>query len=129
MNSMRNNLIAAALVAAVGTTGIALASGSGGSHHPSATASASKNPLASKAAQARLATAKYATNLARAKHDGYGIITQMIPNMGSHFLNPAVKTFDVRRPMILVYERRGSTYTLGALEWVFPAKPAKPPLP
>src|SRR5262245_24428007 len=53
----------------------------------------------------------------------------MLPNMGWHFMNPKVKGFDVRKPAILVYEKRGSTWQLGALEWVFPAKPAKPPLP
>src|SRR5690349_10038934 len=103
MNTMRHNIIAAALVAAVGCTGIALAAGSGGSHHRAVVASASNDKLATMAAQARLATAKYATNLKRAKHDGYGIITQMIPDMGYHFLNPAVKKFSVRKPMILVY--------------------------
>ena len=53
----------------------------------------------------------------------------MIPNMGYHFMNPNVKGFDVRKPPILVYEHRGSSWQLGALEWVFTAKPAKPPLP
>jgi hypothetical protein len=85
--------------------------------------------LAATLAQARLATAKYATNLARAKADGYGIITQMIPDMGYHFLNPKIKGFDVRKPAILVYVRRGGAWQLGALEWVFPKRPAKRPLP
>jgi hypothetical protein len=44
-------------------------------------------------------------------------------------LNPAIKDFDVERPPILVYEKRGDHWQLGALEWVFPKKPAKPPLP
>src|SRR5690348_14699888 len=38
--------------------------------------------IAGQLAAAREATAKYATNLARAKADGYMIITKMIPNMG-----------------------------------------------
>lgn len=80
-------------------------------------------------ALARQATAKYVTNLARAKADGYGIITKMIPNMGYHFLSGKVKGFDVRRPPILVYEHRGSSWQLGAIEWVFTSKPAKSPLP
>jgi len=80
-------------------------------------------------ANARLATARYATDLERAKADGYRIITPMIPDMGFHYMNPAIKEFDVRRPMILVYEKRGDEYQLGALEWVFPKKPSKPPLP
>jgi hypothetical protein len=85
--------------------------------------------LAARLAQARLATAKYATNLARAKADGYGIITQMIPDMGYHFLNPKITGFNVRKPAILVYMRRGGAWQLGALEWVFTKRPAKPPLP
>ena len=49
--------------------------------------------------------------------------------MGFHYLNPNVKSFDVRKPPILVYEKRGSRFTLGALEWIFPQRPAKAPLP
>jgi hypothetical protein len=85
--------------------------------------------IADQVAAARRATAKYETNLARAKADGYGIITRMIPNMGFHFLNPGVTGFDVRKPDILVYEHRGTGWQLGALEWVFTSMPAKPPLP
>jgi hypothetical protein len=91
-------------------------------------ATRSSSSLASQLASARIATAKYATNLARAKADGYGIITRMIPNMGYHYMNANVKGFDVRKPQILVYAHRGNAWQLGALEWVFPAKPAKPPL-
>jgi hypothetical protein len=79
-------------------------------------------------AQARLATAKYANDLGAAKAAGYSILTQQIPGMGYHFINPAVKGFDVRRPAILVYEKHGGTWQLGALEWVFPQKPATAPL-
>jgi hypothetical protein len=85
--------------------------------------------LADQLASARLSTAKYATDLGQAKADGYRIITRMIPDMGWHFMNPDVKDFDVRRPPILVYERKGRAWQLAALEWVFPEKPAKPPLP
>ena len=46
-------------------------------------------------AEAREATAKYATNLAKAKADGYRIITKMIPNMGYHFLNHSISGFNV----------------------------------
>jgi len=80
-------------------------------------------------AEARQATAKYATNLARAKADGYRIITKMMPDMGYHFLNPSVSGFDVRKPPILVYEHTGSGWQLGALEWVFTSMPKTPPLP
>jgi hypothetical protein len=85
--------------------------------------------LATRLARARLATAKYATNLAAAKADGYQIITRMIPDMGWHFLNPTIQGFDVTKPAILVYERHGHRWQLGALEWVFTTTPASPPLP
>jgi hypothetical protein len=77
----------------------------------------------------RLATAKYATNLARAKADGYQIITMMMPNMGYHFMNPRITKFNVREPQILVYEHTGKRWQLGALEWVFTKMPVTPPLP
>ena len=64
-----------------------------------------------------------------AKADGYQIITRMIPDMGWHFLNPAIQGFDVTKPPILVYERHGHSWQLGALEWVFTRTPATPPLP
>jgi hypothetical protein len=85
--------------------------------------------LANQLASARIATAKYATDLGRAKRDGYGIITRMVPDMGWHFLNPKIEKFDPRRPMILVYERHGRSWQLAALEWVFPETPATPPFP
>jgi hypothetical protein len=76
-----------------------------------------------------VATARYATNLRAAKADGYQIITRMIPDMGYHFLNPAIQDFVVRKPAILVYERTRRGWQLGALEWVFLQQPATPPLP
>jgi hypothetical protein len=85
--------------------------------------------LAAQLASARLATGRYATNLAAAKADGYQIITRMIPDMGWHFLNPTIQGFDVTKPAILVYERHGRSWQLGALEWVFTETPASPPLP
>ncbi len=94
-----------------------------------ASAPAKNATYASQLAAARLATAKYATNLGRAKADGYGIITQMIPSMGWHFMNPKVSGFDLKKPAILVYLRHGHQWQLGALEWVFPKKPAHPPVP
>ena len=90
---------------------------------------AASQQLASQLQASRLATAKYATNLTRAKKDGYGIITQMIPDMGWHFLNPKITGFDVRKPAILVYGKHGNAWQLVAYEWVYPTKPAKPPLP
>jgi hypothetical protein len=85
--------------------------------------------LASSLAAARLATAKYATNLGKAKADGYQIITKAMPGMGFHYMNRKITGFDVRKPQILVYEHSGSQWQLGALEWVFPTMPKTPPLP
>jgi hypothetical protein len=92
-------------------------------------AKASAADFSTQIATARKATAKYATNLRRAKADGYRILTRMIPDMGFHFINPAIKNFNVRRPPILVYEHRAGLWQLAAFEWVFPEKPASPPLP
>jgi hypothetical protein len=86
--------------------------------------------LTAQIAQARLATTKFATNLSAAKAAGYFQITPMMPNMGIHFFNPSLATsFDPAKPQILVYEHRGDTWQLGALEWVFPSVPKTPPLP
>ena len=90
---------------------------------------AASQQLAAQIAASRIATAKYATNLALAKKDGYGVITQMIPDMGWHFMNPKITASTCRKPAILVYGKHGSTWQLVAYEWVFPSKPAKPPLP
>lgn len=122
----------AALVVVVGAvTATVAAVPFGAAAHPSRTTARAATPstLVSELALARAATAKYVSNLALAKKNGYRIITKMIPNMGYHYMNPSVKGFDVRRPPILVYEHRGSTWQLGALEWVYTSKPAKPPLP
>ena len=83
---------------------------------------------ASQLAKARIATAKYANDLNAAKAGGYSILTQKIPGMGYHFINPSIKGFNVRKPPILVYERHGNRWQLGALEWVFPKQPAKAPI-
>src|SRR6266487_457016 len=68
----------------------------------SASSSSTTTPtsVTTQLALAHIATAKYAADLARAKADGYQIITRMIPNMGYHFLNPKVKGFDIRKPPI-----------------------------
>ena len=126
--------VAGALVASVVIAVTAAASPqprpSDGSSAPvTATVTADGSGLAADVLAARQATAKYAMNLARARVDGYRIITRMIPNMGYHFMNPAVTKFDVRRPAILVYEHHGKTWELGALEWVFTIMPTKAPLP
>jgi hypothetical protein len=77
----------------------------------------------------RQATAKYATNLAKAKADGYEIITKMMPGMGFHYLNPHIPGFNLRKPQILVYEHIGGSWQLGAVEWIFPKQPKNPPFP
>jgi len=80
-------------------------------------------------AAARAATVKYVHNAALADRDGYRLITRMIPGMGYHYMNPAIERFDIRRPPVLVYERRDSRWQLAAVEWIFAKKPAAPPLP
>ena len=96
---------------------------------PVAEAQASLAPdVIAKLSQARVATAKYATDVERAKADGYMIISPMIPNMGYHFLNPKIEGFDVTKPPILVYVRKGDAWQLVAIEWAWPKKPAVAPL-
>lgn len=86
--------------------------------------------LARPLARARAATAKYATDLELAKAEGYRMtITQMIPDMGYHFLNPDITEFDVTKPPILVYVRNGDDWQLVGFEWVFPQRPETKPLP
>jgi hypothetical protein len=113
-------LIVTVLLAAVATGAVATTTASAGK---------SGTSLTSQLALARIATAKYVNNLALAKANGYTIITKMIPTMGYHFMNPKITGFNVTKPPILVYEHHGSTWQLGALEWVWPSKPAVPPLP
>jgi hypothetical protein len=62
-----------------------------------------------------------------AEADGYQIITRVIPDMGWHFLNPDIQGFDVTKPAILVYERHGRSWQLGALSGSSPRpRPARP---
>ena len=128
---MRRLIVSAVLTALLTSGGIVVAASASVAPRTAraARAAAMVSPLTADVVAARLATSKYATDLARAKADGYGIITQMIPDMGYHFLNPKVSGFSVRRPPILVYEHHGNAWQLGALEWVFTSKPASPPLP
>jgi hypothetical protein len=81
-------------------------------------------------ARARVALAPYATSLPKARHAGWSRqITPMMPNMGFHYMDPSVSSFKLTKPPILVYIHHGSTAQLVAAEWVFPAKPAKAPIP
>jgi hypothetical protein len=124
---MRRTILVIIAVAALTATGWAARATNQPTPPPPATTSGA---LAAQLAKARVATARYATNLAAAKADGYQIITRMIPDMGYHFLNPTIQHFDIRKPAILVYVRTGrGGWQLGALEWVFLQPPASPPLP
>lgn len=96
--------------------------------HHKASAKKYDRQLTRQLAQMRVATAQYATDLDRAKADGYRIITPNMEDMGFHYLNPGIADFDVTKPPILVYARRDGRHQLVALEWVFPTKPKKPPL-
>jgi hypothetical protein len=126
---MRKLMLVTALIA-VSAVGVVVTASSGATRSAPTAKQAQVDPaFAVTLSRARLATAKYATSLAAAKADGYQIITKMIPDMGYHFVNPKVQGFDIRRPPILVYEHSGSSWRLGALEWVFPTKPAAPPVP
>jgi hypothetical protein len=134
----RTILIALAVVGALAAGGCAARGPASETAAPAAahqhaasppSAGGDRQGLATQLARARLATARYATNLGAAKADGYQLLTRMIPDMGWHVLNPTIQGFDVTKPPILVYERHGRSWQLGAFEWVFPTKPATPPLP
>ena len=125
----RPTILILALVAAATSVALATAAPPAHRHDMAAMGGTTSQALASQLADARVATAKYATNLALAKKQGYGVITQMIPDMGWHFMNPKITGFDVEKPAILVYGKRGARWQLVAFEWVFPKKPAKAPLP
>jgi hypothetical protein len=104
--------------------------GGGGSVHKPGTGRAQSQAIAPLLANARLATAKYATSLRRAGRDGYTtVVTQHMPDMGWHVMNPKLMKFDVTKPAILVYVKRGGRWQLVAFEWVFPKRPAEDLLP
>ena len=121
--TIKRSLFALTLVALLAVAGVATSGASTTHKHH-----AGKAKLVRQLAQMRVATAPYVTDLERAKRDGYKIITPNMHNMGFHYLNPDITTFDPKKPPILVYTRRGSQYMLGAVEWVFPTKPKKAPL-
>ena len=126
---MRKLILLVALATAA-TIAVVATSSSGAAPKSAASANVVYSPsLVAWLAKARVATAKYSTNLNAAKAAGYGIITKMIPDMGFHYMNPKMTGFDPTKPPILVYEKTATGYQLGAVEWVFTSKPAKPPLP
>ena len=121
-----------ALVAALAAStiwGVAASSGAPAVDHHGMHMGKADRGLVRQLAKARLATAKYAFDLRKARKAGYKQITPVMKNMGLHYLNPDITNFDVTKPPILVYSRHDGKYQLGALEWVFPTKPKKPPLP
>lgn len=79
--------------------------------------------------QARAATARY-LNLENAKRDGYIDISVVVPNMGYHYLNPALVQdglFDPRKPEILVYNRdHNGKFYLVAVEYAVPINLPEP---
>ena len=130
MKRLSTKWVAATVAAGALVLVIASISGTARAKHTtSARVAVNQAALAADVLAARQGTAKYASNLALAKANGYGIITKMIPDMGYHYLNPKISGFNVSKPPILVYEHRGNSWQLGAVEWVFTKKPATPPLP
>jgi hypothetical protein len=135
MNRYRRGLAAILIAAGAALAGLAVSSSGSEAAplahvHNHAQAAGVPKALSPLLARARLATAKYATDLARAKRDGYVVtVTRMIPDMGWHFMNPKLTGFDVTKPAILVYVKRGGRWQLVAFEWVFPERPKTPPLP
>jgi hypothetical protein len=133
----RISILMAAAVASAAAVAIAIPSNGAGRDIPASSQGhgatghgGSSHELATAIARARFALGPFATDLRRARTHGYKLqITQMMPDMGYHYMDPDVKGFDVRRPPILVYVRRGKAAQLVAAEWVFPSTPAKPPLP
>jgi hypothetical protein len=131
---MKKLIVIGLAIPALALAAAAMSSGGTGNAavhvHPNAPASHTPQELAPLLADARMATAKYVNSIQRARADGYRtIVTQHIPDMGHHFLNPNITGFDVTRPPILVYVKRGRDWQLVAFEWVFTEMPATPPLP
>jgi len=81
MRSIRFALAAIAVTASLSVTGLASAGMTTASGRSHAHAD-SHTTLTGDIAAARLATARYVTNLAAARADGYQIITRMIPGHG-----------------------------------------------
>lgn len=92
------------ILAAVGAAAVIAATAVGADHKPAhghGVTAGSK--LAAELARARLATAPFATSVAKAKARGYTMqIAPNMPGMGFHFLNPKVQGFDAAKPPILV---------------------------
>ena len=78
--------------------------------------------------QTRAATARY-RNFNNAIKDSFEDINVVVPNMGYHFMKKKIvdKVFDIRRPEILVYNRKeDGHFELGAVEFAIPIDPLNP---
>src|ERR1700754_4858640 len=112
---------AAAVAIALPSAGAGAGAGGHSGHDHGSTGDHVSRELATSIAKARFALAPYANDLAAAQAAGYKMqITQLMPGMGFHYMNPDVKDFDVTRPPILVYVKQGDKVQLVAAEWVFP---------
>src|SRR4051794_35486097 len=111
---------AAAVAIALPSAGAGAGGHAGHDHGSSSQDEHVSRELATSIAKARFALAPYTNDLAAAQAAGYKMqITQMMPGMGFHYMNPDVKDFDVTRPPILVYVKQGDKAQLVAAEWVF----------
>jgi hypothetical protein len=131
---MRRILIAAAVAAAATALATSIAPGFASDSMQGMGGSVTSGPrsaaLTRDIARARVALAPYATDLAKAKADGWSRqITPMMTDMGFHYMDPSVSDFKLTKPPILVYIHHGSTAQLVAAEWVFPTRPARAPIP
>jgi hypothetical protein len=78
--------------------------------------------------QARAATAKY-QNIKNALKDGYVDINVVAPNMGHHYMNPALVdgNFEITKPEILVYNKdQQGNFELVAVEYAVPIDLRRP---
>ena len=80
LENLDDHIAIVALTVAFGAT---VAAARPATHTKHATATTTSAAFAKQLATLRAATAKYVNNLALAKHDGYGIITKMIPDVGT----------------------------------------------
>lgn len=84
--------------------------------------------------QAKAATEKY-RDVRVARADGYIQVTQVVPGLGAHFVQPALLasgTFDIEHPAMLLYDRTpGQELELVGVGWYAPKKPGDetPPYP
>lgn len=75
---------------------------------------------------AKAATEKY-RDVSAARADGYLQVTQVVPGLGAHFINPALMgsgTFDPAHPPILLYDYApGGGFELVGVSWALPKRP------